>query len=89
MNKVITLSIFGVGGNSSGSSYNKIIDMYTAVDELLNFEIIRKNIKEDWKQFLKGNSPVVNEFKYKCSISILTKDKIRFKIFEIDPKELR
>lgn len=62
---------------------------FTAVDDELDFENVRRYLKESWKKSLKENIPVTNEYRYKCTISISTVDKVRYKIFEIDPKEMR
>ena len=89
MDKAITVSLFGVGGSKRGSAYNNYIWTGVWIDEEFKVDSVREYIKENWNWFLKKGINITNEFRYKMTISIITSSNVRFKSFEIDPKELR
>ena len=91
MNRIITISAFGCGGNERGSTHNNSQVVMTATDEdyYEAFVDLRKYIKANWKYTLSNNSPCIKEFRYYISISSIINKKIKFKAFTIDPKNMR
>jgi hypothetical protein len=91
--KIITFAWNGNGNSNKAYTYNQFPKIMTGNNkEIKNmFILIRNFLKKDWNNFLNKNLACTKEFSYKFKISIanVEKDKVYFKTFEINPKNLK
>ncbi len=89
MDKVITFNSYGAGASLSGTTLSTSVYARIAIDEPLDFPMIRKALKTSWKQVLTSGSKAIPEYRFYCVITIVTTDTVRFKEFIIDPKNFK
>ena len=91
MNKVITISIFGIGSLHGGVVHNNLITVAASIDTV-DFAQIRERLKADFGYLLSREDVpelIKEAYRYKFTIAVVTERGSRFKMFEINPYNLK